>query len=159
MCTLHPAHIQKHFTSSCSTNPQGPAQTGNMEILITDKPRELRQSKTPEKLCQRRVADYVLYDGRNKMYSIVGELKSVESEAESQNVEQMIGLFRKNQQAMLGFTCNPRAILPRILLHRQGKLELLTLQPLSLDEQSYLHSLHRLATLFIAFISIVNIAL
>ena len=156
---MHPAHIQKQFTSSCSTNPQGPAQPGNMEILITDKPRELRQSKTPEKLCQRRVADYVLYDGRNKMYSIVGESKSVESEAESQNVEQMIGLFRKNQQAMLGFICNPRAILPRILLHRQGKLELLTLQPLSLDEQSYLHSLHRLATLFIAFISSVNIAL
>ena len=87
------------------------------------------------------------------------ELKSVESEAESQNVEQLIGLFHKNQQAMLGFTCNPRAIIPRILLHRQGLLELLTLQPLSLDEQSYLHSLHRLATLFIAFISIVNIAL
>ena len=84
---VHPAHIQKQFMSSCSTNPQGPAQPGNMEILITDKPRELRQSKTPEKLCQRRVADYVLYDGRNKMYSIVGELKSVESEAESQNVE------------------------------------------------------------------------
>ena len=156
---VHPAHIKKQFMSSCSTNPQGDAQPGNMEILITDKPRDLRQSKTPEKLCQRSVADYVLYDGRNKMYSIVGELKSVESEAEAQNVEQLIGLFRKNQQAMLGFTCNPRAIIPRILLHRQGKLELLTLQPLSLDEQSYLHSLQRLATLFIAFISIVNIAL
>ena len=67
-----------------------------MEILITDKPRDLRQSKTPEKLCQRRVADYVLYDGRNKMYSIVGELKSVESEAEAQNVEQMIGCSYTN---------------------------------------------------------------
>ena len=35
----------------------------------------------------------------------VGEIKSDASEdAEVQNVEQMVGLFRQRQQAMLGFT-------------------------------------------------------
>jgi len=31
-------------------------------------------------------------------------------------LSQMVGLFRKNQYATLGFTCNPDFILPRVLI-------------------------------------------
>ena len=61
---------------------------------------------TPVSVPQVRVADYVLYEKRNAMYCIVGEIKSDNTSATAQQIEQMVGLFRKTQQAMLGFTCN-----------------------------------------------------
>lgn len=155
---VHPLGLQECYMSTCSTNPQGPAQPGNMELIITDAPRESRRGTKPVKKYQKRVADYVLYDVRNNMYAIVGEIKSDASTGEGQNVEQMVGLFRKNQQAMLGFTCNTSAIIPRILVHREGTLVLHTLVPLPLDEDTYSESLCQIAQLFMAFISIVNIA-
>ena len=57
-----------------------------------------------------------MYDTNNHMYCIVGEIQSDESEAETQNGEVMVGLFRKNQQAMLGFTCNKNVFIPRVLI-------------------------------------------
>ena len=153
---VHLPHIQQYYESTCSTNPQGACQPGNLKIIITDTPREFR---TSTKKCQRRVADYVMYDARNNMYSIVGEIKSADERvAEYQNVEQMVGLFRKKQKAMLGFTCTPSAFIPRILIHQQRTLELHTLQTLSLAYDNVAQSLRIIAQLFIAFISIVNIA-
>ena len=93
------------------------------------------------------------------MYSIVGESKSAEEDAaEYQTVEQLVGLFRKKQKAMLGFTCNPSAFIPRVLLHKQHTLEMQTLQPLSLASENFPTSLRSKAELFIACITIVNIA-
>ena len=129
-----------------------------MELIVTDAPRESRQGTKPVKKYQKRVADYVLYDVCNNMYSIIGEIKSDASTGEAQNVEQMVGLFRKNQQAMLGFTCNTSVIIPRILVRQEGTLVLHTLVPLPLDEDTYPESLCRIAQLFMAFISIVAIA-
>lgn len=154
---VHPTSIQRCYTSACSTNPKGDAQPGNFVIVLTDECRELRQNTTKRiSKHQRRVADYTIYDKRNEMYSIVGEIKSDESDAENQNFEQMVG---KNQQAMLGFTCNKEAIIPGILIQQpQGTLALHTLQTLSLDEENYSVSIRQLAQLFIAFTGIVNIA-
>ena len=46
-----------------------------------------------------------MYSCWRDVYTPVGEIKSDASEdAEVQNVEQMVGLFRQRQQAMLGFT-------------------------------------------------------
>ena len=147
------------YESTCSTNPKGTCQPGNMELTLTEPPREGRTSTKARKKCQRRVADYVMYDARNFMYSIVGEVKSAEEDAaEYQNVEQMVGLFRKKQKAMLGFTCNPSAFIPRVLIHQQHTLEMHQLQPLSLSSENFPNSLRSIAELFIAFIAIVNIA-
>ena len=160
LINIHPLSLQHCYTSTCSTNPKGDAQPGNLLLILTDQCRELRESSTqPIRKYQRRIADYVMYDRRNEMYSIVGEIKSDQSDAESQNVEQMVGLFRKDQQAMLGFTCNKEAIIPRVLIQHQGTLTLNVLQKLSLAEQECSLSIRKLAQLFIAFISIVNIAL
>ena len=156
---IHLPQSQEWYESTCSTNPQGACQPGNMELTLTETSREGRTSTKARKKCQRRVADYVMYDARNFMYSIVGEIKSAEEDAaEYQNVEQMVGLFRKEQKAMLGFTCNPSAFIPRVLIHQQHTLEMHTLQPLSLASENFPKSLRSIAELFIAFITIVNIA-
>ena len=149
------------YTSACSTNPKGDVQPGNFLVILTDECRELRANSTPKiRKQQWRIADYVMYDRRNDMYSIVGEIKSdARDDAEVQNVEQMVGLFRQRQQAMLGFTCNKEAITLRILIQHQDTLRLTVLPPLSLAEEEYSESMRKLAQLFLAFISIVNIAL
>lgn len=61
---------------------------------------------------------------------------------------------------MLGFTCNPHSILPRVLIQEvtvgdQVLLNLYTLPTLRLDAS---HSFLALAKLFVAFISVVNTA-
>lgn len=144
--------------SLLSTNPSGDAQPGAMEIIHTDPSKALRnRSSQTVQSRQKRIADYVLFDADRRMYCIVGEVKSEDTTAESQNIEQMIGLFRKDQYAMLGFTCNQGSILPRVLIQNEDEgvrsLVLYTLRPLSLSADS----LHFLAKLFIAFTSVVNI--
>lgn len=157
---VHPQDSQQCFISTCSTNPTGEGQPGNFVIVLTDECRNTRQNTSKQHhTFQKRVADYTLYDNRNKMYAIVGEIKSDHSDAESQNIEQMVGLFRKNQQAMLGFTCNSEAFIPRILIQQQGVLSLHILQSLSLDDEACFTTVGEIAKLFIAFTSIVNIAI
>lgn len=136
---VHPDTVQWRYTcrSLHSTNPSGDAQPGALDIILTDLPRDLRQPSSNERKRnhQRRIADYVLFDYHKGMYCIVGEIKSDEMVgAESQNVEQMVDLFRKNQYAMLGFTCNPYSIVPRVLIQVEGTLKLYTLPTLSLNE-------------------------
>ena len=53
---------------------------------------------------------------------VVRELKYKSEDGESQNIEQMIGIWRQNQTAMLGFTCNPEAFLARVLLWVKDKM-------------------------------------
>ena len=158
---VHPEDTMWRYKSTHSTNPSGEAQPGILAITHTTLRRELRTPSLQEQTQahRKRVADYVLFDRDKSMYCIVGELKSDEDEAESQNIEQMVGLFRKDQAGMLGFTCNPQAVLPRVLLQVEGILQLYTLPSLSLNEASCSQSLRQLAKLFIAFTSIVNIAL
>ena len=136
---IHPLCLHQCYKSACSTNPRGDAQPGNVLVILTDDCRELRTvANTKLRKQQRRIADYVMYDRRNEMYSIVGEIKSDASEdAEVQNVEQMVGLFRQRQQAMLGFTCKNEAITLRILIQQQNTLTLTVLPPLSLAEEEY----------------------
>ena len=154
---VHPADTTWRYKSTHSTNPSGEAQPGSLAITHTTLRRELRTPSLLERTQahQKSVADYVLFDKDKSRYCIVGELKSDEDGAESQNIEQMVGLFRKDQAVMLGFTCNPQAVLPRVLLQAEGTLKLYTLPTLSLKEACYSESLRKL---FIAFTSIVNIA-
>ena len=111
---------------------------------------------TPVSVPQVRVADYVLSEKRNAMYCIVGEIKSDNTSATAQQIEQMVGLFRKQQQAMLGFTCNRCTFVPRILTQKGGHLRLFQGAEVSLDDDT---SLAYIANLFLAFASIVKITL
>ena len=158
---VHSEDTMWRYKSTHSTKPSGEAQPGSLTMTHTTLRRELRTPSLQERTQahQKRVADYVLFDKDKSMYCIVGELKSDEDEAESQNIEQMVGLFRKDQAGMLGFTCNPQAVLPRVLRQVEGTLKLYTLPSLSLNDACCSESLRKLAKLFIAFTSIVNIAL
>ena len=62
--------------------------------------------------------------GRSSIYTIVGELKSDDTPAEQQNIEEMLGVWRKNQTALLGFTCNNESVHLRVLLAEEKQLRL-----------------------------------
>ena len=145
----HRTAREKQYRSLLSTNPSG-IQPGALALLDDD-------DECPK--LQKRVADYTMYDYHNKMYCIVGEIKSGMGESTNQNIEQMVGLFRKNQYAMLGFSCNQSSIHLRVLIQHERVLSLYILPTLSLEGDDYQFSLFQLAKLFIAFTSVVNIAM
>ena len=62
----------------------------------------------PKKEKKNRVADIVFFDPDKKLYTIVGEIKKDEEGKMRmgvfQNLEQMLGLWQKDQKVMLGFT-------------------------------------------------------
>lgn len=66
------------------------------------------------------------------MYHIVGEIKSDNTAALSQNVEQMVGLFGFDQKMMLGLVVWPEKIQPQIPVRKGDALELNRMQELSL---------------------------
>lgn len=65
-----------------------------------------------------------MFDHSTNIYTIVGEIKCDDSPAEQQNIEQMLGVWRKNQRAMLGFTCNKEFVHLRVLLGEENYLRL-----------------------------------
>lgn len=164
LVTVHPETIWMEWSRSiATTDPSGDCQPGALEIILTDQ--LTRQSETTlqgssEKTIRGELpTTFCLIITTECTACIVGEIKSDEMEAESQNIEQMVGLFRKNQYAMLGFTCNPSFISPRVLIQHGSVLLLYNLPTLSLEVEDYQGSLLALAKLFIAFTSVVNIAL
>lgn len=98
-----------------------------------------------------------MFDRVAKIYTIVGEIKSVsDEEAEEQNVEQMLGVWRKHQRAMLGFTCSKTFVLPRVLMVVDSALVLYSLPQLPFSDNVRNESLRVLAELFFAFTSFVD---
>ena len=146
------------YSSYISTNPHGGCQPGSMILLHTCPAANTRQSQPDDTstVPHERVSDYVMYNHDAEVYTIVGEIKSDTSTAENQNIEQMVGLWRKKQCAMLGFTCNYSFIQPRVLVRRENDLMIYRLPRLSLEPASIKSSLLQLAHLFIAFTSFVT---
>ena len=84
---------------------------------------------------------FVVFDHSKNIDTSVGELKSDDSPAEQQNSEEMLGVWRKNQTALLGFTCNNESVHLRVLLAEENQLRLyrlpeLCFSPAPLDEQT-----------------------
>ena len=116
-----------------STNPHGDWQPGSSVITHTSPAKVTRHGESDRQTTDvvvERVADFVIYDHRTKTYPVVGEVKSEDKDAESQNIEQMLGVWRENQCAMLGFTCSTQCIYPRILLKGDSTLILYCLPKL-----------------------------
>lgn len=126
---------KQRYQSFISTNPHGDCQPGSAMISHTSPGKStVRQSEnSPTTQLFERVADYVIFDHQTQTYPVVGAIKSDTDDAEGQNTEQMLGLWRKNQCAMLGFTCNKTCIHPRVLLKHESTLVLYCLPQLLFD--------------------------
>ena len=103
-----------------------------------------------------RVADFVVFAHSKKIYTIVGEIKSDTSPGEKQNIEEMLGVWRKKQTAMLGFTCNKESVHLRVLLAEENQLRLYRLPELCLSPQTFKVAVSRVAELFLAFTSFID---
>ena len=93
--------------SRYSTNPKGVHQPGAFEIKYVTRTRQVEQGSTIKTDIHNKVADLLcmmqtLYDANLCCYRIVRELKYKSEDGESQNIEQMIGIWRQNQTAKLG---------------------------------------------------------
>lgn len=101
----------------------------------------------------KRYSDVSTFDHLNGIYITSGEIKSTLDSADSQNLEQMLGLWRSNQKFMLGWTVNPVHICCRILVKKQAELHLYQLQ-----ETNDISGIIFLAELYLASILIVDSA-
>ena len=142
------------YVAHHSNNPHGDCQPGSVVVAHTHPATLTRQHQaTNQCTCSvERVADFVIFDHHTQMYTIVGAIKSDDAAlVEHQNME--LGLWRKHQSAMLGFTCNPQGIHPKVLLRSETFLIMYHLPCLSHASKP---PLIQLTEFFIAFTSFVN---
>ena len=84
-----------------------------------------------------RYADFVVYDRINCINTVVAEVKQDEMEAaETQNNEQMVGLWSVGQIAMLGLEFKSTSVVPKILAVDNNALRMFYLNPLNLRDSS-----------------------
>ena len=91
---------------------------------------------------------------RRKKYPIVTEVKSADKQAsETQLTEQMFGLFRKHQKAMLGLVIKPNSVGIKIMTKENGSLEIHSLESdMSLLNYALLGKIAKLIMAFMYFI-------
>ena len=120
--TMHCCSVDQHTEPwiGCyvnpSTSPSGSQQPGSCSVGRLCLQRKTRANQgaremlsTPEH--HDRVADVVFWNPTKEVYSIVGEVKGDPDEpADDQNTEQMVGLWKPHQKAMLGFIMKPNAV-------------------------------------------------
>jgi len=118
----------KQYVPYISTNPHADCQPGSTNITHTIPKPCTRQSEeassTTTTSSTEKVSDFVAFDHSAMIYTIVGEIKCDNDEAEQQNIEEMLGAWRKHQHqgAMLGFTCNKTFVLPRVFMAEDNSL-------------------------------------
>ena len=146
------------FKPYISTNPHGDCQPGSSTITHTVPKRNTRHTEANDTSSSttERVADFVVFEHSKNIYTIVGEIKSDDSPAEQQNIEEMLGVWRKNQTAMLGFTCNNESVHLRVLLAEENQLRLYRLPELCLSPAKFKVTLSIVAELFLAFTSFID---
>ena len=135
-------HGQEHcFESSFSTTSGGgggrsgeigikDSEAGSASVMYVYKKRTTKSEAEKTVADQKtRYTDVSVYCHTLGLYCICGEIKSDDFDtAESQNVEQLLGLWRPNQKFMLGWTINPKAIIARMLLRSGESLVLYEVQ-------------------------------
>lgn len=98
---------------------------------------------------ERYYADHVIYDRNTFINVVVSEVKeSAESAIEAQNNEQMLGLWKKSQQAMLGIEARGQILTPKILYLKDENLTMCYLKSLDIGLGSDLQKLAKLITAF-----------
>ena len=147
-------------TSKCesflSTNTHGVYQPGSLKVTWVTKAHQTRQgSSSVVEAEQERVSDFVVWDPVKNIYIITGEIKSSDYEpALFQVKEQMIGLLKANQTAILGLVVWPSEILPIILKRSGNVMKWYYLQKVKVGEEAYFSAL---ANLYIACIHLIDL--
>ncbi len=155
-------HMENSFLKLCtfllpdvlcliSTNPKGFYQPGSLSVEWVTPAKNTRSESGVVTTAQERVADFVVVN--QGVYTVVGEIKTEERGGETQNLEQMVGLFQKDQKVMLGLVVNPTYITPQILVRGQEKITCYYLRTLPLDDDDVTlrDSLKQLAEMIVYF--------
>ena len=118
-----------HSTNAGGSGPAGDKdmQAGSSIVKYVMSKREMRNSSSNEESLpngKRRFSDVSTYDHEKEIYIAAGEVKSSPDMALSQNLEQMLGLWRAKQTFMLGWTINPANLYMRILVRQDHEITL-----------------------------------
>ena len=136
LLNIFPLGQNRHFESSFSTSSGGGGGGRSGEIGIKDsqtgsasvyKKRKTRSKESEKTVADQKTkySDVSVYCHTLGLYCICGEVKSDEDDtAASQNVEQLLGLWRPNQKFILGWTLNPKSIIARLLVRSGERLDL-----------------------------------
>ena len=132
----------------------GEPQPGALYIKWSVPTRELRSTSsaavTRNIKTNERYADNVTYDKITFINVMVSEVKeSEDSGIEAQNNEQMLGLWKSSQQAMLGLEVYGHCVRPKVLSLNEETLNMCYLKELDLAQRNDLSSLVKLMIAFI----------
>ena len=161
LCSRHDVTTSSQFLYLYSTST-GPLQPGAMYVKWS-LPKMVLKSTGPAagelriiKLNER-YADHVAYDRVNIINVNVSEVEESEDSAiESQNNEQMLGLWRGSQQVMLGLEVYSNRVRPKILLLDGGSLNMCYLKELDLTKANDLMNLVKLMMAFLICVISIN---
>ena len=95
-------------------------------------------------------ADNVVYDSEKKVNIVVCEVKvDADAPVEPQHIEQMVGLWKGNQRAMLGLQLGGKIVVPKVVLLENTSLNLYYLPELDLSNSA---AFSELLNLMLAFL-------
>ena len=144
-------HVEMDFLHS--TNPSGDSQPGAFEvswILNCPTTRSNAQESQRSERHQLRVADFVAWNFERNIYPI--EIKSDDrAPVFFQSLEQMLGLFKKQQKVMLGLVCQPSFVTPVIV--RRTDSHIIVTQLAKLDFTNNISNMIELTELLISFVN------
>ena len=156
LCTRANVAVGSYFMCRHSTSTGSP-QPGAFWVKWSI-PKNLTEGEENRSTVQReRYADHVIYDRNTSINVVVSEVKeNPESALEAQNNEQMLGLWKKSQQAMLGFEAKGQILRPKILYFDGEEFSMCYFKSLELGRGS---DLQKLARLIMAFLICVHYTL
>ena len=117
--------LNKDFEVYHTTSSLGDSQPGMCSVqweLLKKGTRQNQEEAAAAMHTFNRYPDFTVQ--KENTFHIVGEIKSTDSVAIGQNLEQMIGLFKPNQTMMVGLVIWPHQIQPQILYRIRGTFEL-----------------------------------
>lgn len=160
-CVMMPDSEKFVNSSTCSSGEQQPGCSNFTSKVIRSTPSSSRSTPMPgeqegtttlsHSSTFSRYADVSYWDEQKQMYPITVEVKSADEQAsEEQCIEQMFGLFRSWQKAMLGIVVKPGVVGVKIMKMNDGEVEMHDMvNDMPLKEAG---TFKNLARLFIAFI-------
>lgn len=142
LCCSNMISHSSQFMYKHSTSTPGEAQPGAFNVKWSLK------GKLPFK--RERYSDNVIYDKVNVINVCNSEVKeSPEVAIESQHNEQMIGLWKPSQKAMLGFEAQDQTLRPKVLTLDDDGFNMYYLKEMNLNNADDLRTVAKLMMMFL----------